>query len=152
MRTLALALLTFTSVGIGAETKPFKWSGDLNVPDPTSVSLDEEGNAYVASTTRRKYSDLDIREHRLWIPDDVGLTSPEEKLAFYRKELAPGKMKAPRGSLKDHNKDGSIDWNDLKRFKALIEQVESVAKLEGVKIAAGGRWTKPDLPHFELTA
>jgi len=120
MRTLALALLTFTSVGIGAETKPFKWSGDLNVPDPTSVSLDEDGNAYVASTTRRKYSDLDIREHRLWIPDDVGLTSPEEKLAFYRKELAPGKMKAPRGSLKDHNKDGSIDWNDLTFHKEAI--------------------------------
>jgi quinoprotein glucose dehydrogenase len=113
MRSFALALLTLTSVGIGAETKPFRWSGDLNVPDPTSVSFDEAGNAYVASTTRRKVGDLDIREHRLWIPDDVGLTSPEDKLAFYQKELAPGKMKTARGSLKDHNKDGSVDWKDL---------------------------------------
>ena len=120
MRTFALALLTLTSVGIGAETKPFKWSGDLNVPDPTSVSFDEAGNAYVASTTRRKVGDLDIREHRVWIPDDVGLTSPEDKLAFYQKELAPGKMKAPRGSLKDHNKDGSIDWKDLTFHKEAI--------------------------------
>jgi quinoprotein glucose dehydrogenase len=113
MRSFALALLTLTSVGIGAETKPFRWSGDLNVPDPTSVSFDEAGNAYVASTTRRKVGDLDIREHRVWIPDDVGLTSPEDKLAFYQKELAPGKMKTARGSLKDHNKDGSVDWKDL---------------------------------------
>ncbi len=107
-------------VATGAEVKPFKWSGDLNVPDPTSVTLDEAGNAYLASTTRRKYGDLDIREHRLWIPDDVGLTSPEEKLAFYQRELAPGKLKTPRGSLKDHNKDGSVDWKDLTYHKESI--------------------------------
>lgn len=120
MRILGLALLSLFGAGLGAEVKPFKWSGDLNVPDPTSVSFDEAGNAYVASTTRRKVGDLDIREHRMWIPDDVGLTSPEEKLAFYQKELAPGKMKAPRGSLKDHNKDGSIDWKDLTFHKEAI--------------------------------
>ena len=113
MRLPAFALLATVVVGFGAEAKPFKWSGDLNVPDPTSVTFDESGNAYVASTTRRKAGDLDIREHRLWIPDDVGLTSPADKLAFYQRELAPGKMKAGRGSLKDHNKDGSVDWKDL---------------------------------------
>jgi quinoprotein glucose dehydrogenase len=113
MRLPAFALLASVVVGIGAEVKPFKWSGDLNVPDPTSVTFDEAGNAYVASTTRRKVGDLDIREHRLWIPDDVGLTSPADKLAFYQRELAPGKMKSGRGSLKDHNKDGSVDWKDL---------------------------------------
>ena len=113
MRLPAFALLAAVIVGFGAEVKPFKWSGDLNVPDPTSVTFDEAGNAYVASTTRRKVGDLDIREHRLWIPDDVGLTSPADKLAFYQRELAPGKMKSGRGSLKDHNKDGSVDWKDL---------------------------------------
>lgn len=120
MRTLALALLTLSGLGIGAEPKPFKWSGEINVPDPTAVTFDEAGNAYVSSTTRRKACDLDIREHRMWIPDDVGLTSPEDKLAFFQKELAPGKMKAPRGSLKDHNKDGSIDWKDLTFHKETI--------------------------------
>jgi quinoprotein glucose dehydrogenase len=113
MRLPAFALLASVVAGFGAEVKPFKWSGDLNVPDPTSVTFDEAGNAYVASTTRRKVGDLDIREHRLWIPDDVGLTSPADKLAFYQRELAPGKMKSGRGSLKDHNKDGSVDWKDL---------------------------------------
>ena len=121
MRKLRLiAILLSAGLCEGAELKPFKWSGELNVPDPTSCTLDEAGNAYVASTTRRKAADLDIREHAVWIPDDVGLTSPEEKLAFYQRELAPGKMKAPRGGLKDHNKDGSIDWKDLTFHKEAI--------------------------------
>ena len=109
--SLSLSVALFAA--LGAEVKPFRWSGQLNVPDPTSCTLDEAGNVYVASTTRRKAGDLDIREHSIWIPDDVGLTSPQEKLAFFQRELAPGKLKAPRGGLKDHNKDGSIDWNDL---------------------------------------
>ena len=113
MRVSLLALFVASIAVLGAEVKPFKWSGELNVPDPTSVTFDEAGNAYVASTTRRKVGDLDIREHRAWIPDDVGLTSPAEKLAFFQRELAPGKMKIGRGSLKDHNKDGSVDWKDL---------------------------------------
>ena len=109
----SFALFVASIAALGAEVKPFKWSGELNVPDPTSVTFDEAGNAYVASTTRRKVGDLDIREHRVWIPDDVGLTSPAEKLTFFQRELAPGKMKTSRGSLKDHNKDGSVDWKDL---------------------------------------
>ena len=116
----SFALFVASIAVLGAEVKPFKWSGELNVPDPTSVSFDEAGNAYVASTTRRKVGDLDIREHRVWIPDDVGLTSPAEKLAFYQRELAPGKMKTTRGSLKDHNKDGAIDWKDLTFHKEAI--------------------------------
>lgn len=120
MRALALALLTLSGVGVGAETKPFKWSGALNVPDPVAVTVDEAGNVYVTSTTRRKAADLDIREHSVWIPDDVSLTSPADKLAFYQRELAPGKLKAPRGGLKDHNKDGSIDWKDLIVHKETI--------------------------------
>lgn len=98
---------------VGAEMKPFKWSGQLNIPDPTACTVDEAGNVYVASTTRRKAGDLDIREHIQWIPEDVALTSPAEKLAFYQKVLAPGALRTGRGGLKDHNKDGSVDWKDL---------------------------------------
>ena len=90
-----------------------RWSGDLNVPDPVAVTTDPQGRVYVSATTRRKVADLDIREHPMWIPDDVSLTSVEEKEAFLKRELAPGKLRLPRGSLKDHNKDGSIDWKDL---------------------------------------
>ncbi len=90
-----------------------KWSGALNVPDPVACTVDPWGRVYVTSTTRRKVGDLDIREHTMWIPDDVGFTSVDDKMAFYHRELAPGKMRAPRGDLRDHNGDGSIDWKDL---------------------------------------
>ncbi|MFO1437661.1 MAG: PVC-type heme-binding CxxCH protein [Verrucomicrobiaceae bacterium] len=100
-----------------------KWSGDLNVPDPVAVTTDEKGRVYVAATTRRKVADLDIREHSMWIADDVSLTSVEEKEAFLKRELAPGKLRLPRGGLKDHNKDGSIDWKDLTVHSERIYQL-----------------------------
>lgn len=100
-----------------------KWSGDLNVPDPVAVTVDPMGRVYVAATTRRKAADLDIREHAMWIPDDVALTSVEEKRAFLTRELAPGKLRQPRGMLKDHNGDGSIDWHDLTTPKERIYQL-----------------------------
>jgi putative membrane-bound dehydrogenase-like protein len=100
-----------------------KWSGALNVPDPVACTVDPQGRVYVSATTRRKAADLDIREHAAWIPNDVALTSVAEKSAFLREALAPGKLRAPRGGLKDHNKDGSIDWKDLTVFSERIYQL-----------------------------
>jgi len=116
--------LVFLSLPVvAAEVSLHRWSGDLNVPDPVACSVDEQGRVYVAATTRRKVGDLDIREHMMWIPDDVSFTSVEDKKAFYHRELAPGKMRLPRGSLKDHNKDGSIDWKDLTVHSERIYQL-----------------------------
>ncbi|MEY2881425.1 MAG: hypothetical protein RLZZ15_3805, partial [Verrucomicrobiota bacterium] len=100
-----------------------KWSGAVNVPDPVACAVDPQGRVYVTTTTRRKVGDLDIREHPMWIPDDVGLASVEEKAAFLRRELAPGKLRAPRGGLADHNADGSIDWKDLTFHSEVIYQL-----------------------------
>jgi quinoprotein glucose dehydrogenase len=115
-------MLCVPGPGLGEESKKqsetqamqmTKWSGKLNVPDPVAVAVDPQGRVYVAATTRRKVADLDIREHQEWIPDDVGLNSVEAKREFYHRELAPGKWRRGRGSLVDHNKDGSVDWKDL---------------------------------------
>jgi quinoprotein glucose dehydrogenase len=100
-----------------------RWSGTLNVPDPVAVTVDPQGRIYVSATTRRKVADLDIREHTQWIPDDVALTSVDEKEAFLKRELAPGKTRLPRGGLADHNKDGSIDWKDLTVHSERIYQL-----------------------------
>lgn len=100
-----------------------KWSGEINVPDPVACAVDPQGRVYVAATTRRKVGDLDIREHTMWIPDDVALTSVADKEAFFKRELAPGKMRAPRASLKDHNGDGSIDYKDLTHHTERIYQL-----------------------------
>lgn len=108
-----------SAVGLTVE----RWSGALNVPDPVACSVDPKGRVYVASTARRKAADLDIREYPKWIPDDVGLQSIEEKTAFLRRALAPGMMRVPRGTFKDHNGDGSIDWKDLTAISDKIYQL-----------------------------
>jgi hypothetical protein len=85
-----LLLLVLLAQGQAAEVALHRWSGSLNVPDPVACAVDEAGRVYVTATTRRKVADLDIREHPLWIPDDVGLTSVEAKRAFLQRELATG--------------------------------------------------------------
>ncbi|MCX6953545.1 MAG: HEAT repeat domain-containing protein, partial [Verrucomicrobia bacterium] len=102
-----------TADTVTKEVELQKWSGPINVPDPVSVAVDPQGRVYVTATTRRKVGDLDIREHMMWVPNDVAMTSVEEKSAFLKEALAPGKLRQPRGALKDHNGDGSIDWKDL---------------------------------------
>ena len=49
--------------------------------------------------------------------------SIEEKAAFLHSALAPGKLRSPRGGLKDHNGDGSIDWKDLTVISDRIYQL-----------------------------
>jgi len=115
-----LVLLGFGISLLAAEVQPIKWSGAINVPDPVAVTVDEHGAVYAATTTRRKIADLDIREHTQWIADDQALTSAEEKEAFYKRVLAPGKLRGPQGGLKDHNGDGSVDWRDLVVHKERI--------------------------------
>jgi putative membrane-bound dehydrogenase-like protein len=122
MRPLFLSLL-IAQAATAAEVTLHRWSGSLNVPDPVACTVDEKGRVYVAATTRRKAADLDIREHPMWITDDVGLSSVEEKREFLKRELAPGKLRLPRGGLKDHNKDGSIDWKDLTVHSERIYQL-----------------------------
>ena len=118
-----LLLLVLLAQGQAAEVALHRWSGSLNVPDPVACAVDEAGRVYVTATTRRKVADLDIREHPLWIPDDVGLTSVEAKRAFLQRELATGKLHQPRGGLRDHNQDGSIDWRDLTVHSERIYQL-----------------------------
>lgn len=105
-----------------------KWSGEFNVPDPVACTVDPQGRVYVTQTTRRKVADLDIREHTQWIPNDVAMESIDQKKAFYHDVLAPGKTPRPRGSLKDHNQDGSIDWKDLTVHTERIYRLEDSDK------------------------
>ncbi|MFK8114270.1 MAG: PVC-type heme-binding CxxCH protein [Rubripirellula sp.] len=116
--TFSFLLLLLTSAVVSAQDeKPLefsRWSGDLNVPDPVAISFDNHGTAYVTQTQRRKAQDLDIRNNRDWIPNDVGFQSVEQKRAFYRSRLAPGTDQARnRDRVRDHNNDGSHDWKDL---------------------------------------
>ncbi|MEM7474633.1 MAG: hypothetical protein AAF483_06535 [Planctomycetota bacterium] len=91
-----------------------KWSAAINVPDPVAISVDDQGRVFVTQTRRRKIQDLDIRQHREWIPNDLSFTSVEQKSAFYRSQLAiDGDSKKQAKHVKDWNEDGKHDWRDL---------------------------------------
>jgi len=97
--------------------------------NPVSVSVDVDGTVYVTETARRKIADLDIREYikKGWAAEDVSHTSIGDKLAFFRKEL-DGKQKFPGSSLKDWNKDGKVDANDL---TAISEKIIRLTDSDG---------------------
>lgn len=106
-----------------------KWSGDVNVPDPVAISLDNRGRAYVTQTQRRKIQDLDIRENRDWIPHDVGFTTVEDKRNFYRQQMPIGGDNAAAARrVDDLNADGAHDWRDL---TAISEKIHRIADTDG---------------------
>lgn len=121
-----------------------KWSGDLNVPDPVAISLDNQGRAYVTQTQRRKAQDLDIRRFRDWIPNDVGFETVEDKRAFYHDVLAPGKGDK---RIADLNEDGSNDYRDL---MVLSEKIHLLEDTDGDGIADQSRVFAEDF-RTELT-
>ena len=61
-----------------------KWTPNFLVPDPVALSFDNQGRAYVTQTQRRKANDLDIRQNRDWIPDDLSFKTPDDN-----KKLSP---------------------------------------------------------------
>jgi quinoprotein glucose dehydrogenase len=97
--------------------------------NPVSVSVDVDGTIYVTETARRKAADLDIREFVKfgWVPHDVSHTSIEEKQKFFEEQL-DGKNTFKGTSLKDHNKDGTIDVKDL---TAVTEKIIRITDKDG---------------------
>ena len=79
-----------------------KWTPNLNIPDPVAISMDNKGRAYVTQTVRRKAQDLDIRNNRDWVPDDVGLDSVEDKREFFKAQLSSERSVENVGRVLDH--------------------------------------------------
>ncbi len=100
------------------------WTPDFEVPDPVAISIDEQGRAYVTQTQRRKAQDLDIRNNRDWIVNDVGFQSVEEKRAFYLDRLAPENSAENTARVADLNGDGSHDYLDLMQLSERIYLIQ----------------------------
>lgn len=102
-----------------------KWSGPINVPDPVALSLDDQGRVYVTQTRRRKIQDLDIRQHRGWISNDLGLCTVSDKSQFFKTQLAiGGPQDKQRKHVQDVNGDGQHDWRDLTVISEVIYRLE----------------------------
>lgn len=87
------------------------------VASPVAITFDEQNNAYITQTTRRKAADLDIRRHTQWIPHDLSFQTIEDKLNFYHEHLGQKKSTLNKSWLIDRNKDHSHDYRDLTVLK-----------------------------------
>ncbi|TWT39229.1 PVC-type heme-binding CxxCH protein [Blastopirellula retiformator] len=105
-----------------------RWSGDVNVPDPVAISLDNQGRAYVTQTMRRKSQDLDIRANTDWIPDDVAFEWPADKQAFFHAQMPVSGPEPKKKRVDDMNVDGVKDWRDL---MVLSEQIHRLEDMDG---------------------
>lgn len=100
------------SVGTAEGLELTLWAPDALVAGAVALDVDPRGRVFLTRTVRRKTSDLDIREHRRWMADDLKLETVEERRDFLRRELAPERS-ASNTWLEDLNRDGSHDWRDL---------------------------------------
>ncbi|MBG86208.1 MAG: hypothetical protein CMO80_04830 [Verrucomicrobiales bacterium] len=101
-----------------------KWSADIAVPDPVAISVDNRGRVFATQTQRRKANDLDIRNNRDWVPDDVGFKSVEDKRRHFKSRLRPEDSEKNTKRVKDYNGDGLHDWRDLTNLTERIHLLE----------------------------
>lgn len=99
------------------------WASDSLAPDPVAMSIDDQGRVYLIRTNRQKNSEFDIRGHRDWMTESIGLQTVEDRRAFLRKTFAPERSKENEW-LKDVNEDGSHDWKDLAVEKDEVWRLE----------------------------
>lgn len=129
-RTLSGLLSSAFFLPLNAETPDpqslqfTKWTPNFLVPDPVAISFDDQGRAYVSQTQRRKANDLDIRLNRDWIPTDLSFESPDNKRAFYQRTFTPENSIANAERVKDYNKDGKHDLQDLQFLSERIHLIE----------------------------
>lgn len=98
------------------------WAPGNLLSNAVALSIDNQGIAYIAETSRRKSSDIDIRVHLDWVTEDLALTSIEDTKAFHLKKLDPT-LSNENSWQEDFNEDGIIDWQDLTVQSEYIRRV-----------------------------
>lgn len=99
------------------------WASDSLAPDPVAMSIDDQGRVYINRTNRQKNSEFDIRGHRDWMTESIGLQTVEDRRAFLHKIFAPERS-SENSWLDDLNEDGLHDWKDLAVEKDEIWRLE----------------------------
>ncbi|MCB0838730.1 MAG: PQQ-dependent sugar dehydrogenase, partial [Bacteroidetes bacterium] len=98
------------------------WAPGPLLSNAVALSFDNDGVAYIAETSRRKTSDIDIREHRDWMTEDIGLQSLEDTRAFHLAKLDPS-LSEQNQWQPDFNGDSIHDWKDLMVQSEYIRRV-----------------------------
>lgn len=98
------------------------WAPGPLISNAVAISIDNQGVAYVSETQRRKSSDLDIRQHRDWMVEDISLQTIEETREFHKRKLAT-ELSAENTWQEDFNGDSLHDYRDLEVQTEYIRRV-----------------------------
>ena len=98
------------------------WAPGPLLSNAVALTFDNQGIAYVAETQRRKSSDIDIRQHRDWMVEDIRLQTIEDTRAFHLKKLAT-ELSEENTWQEDFNEDGLHDYRDLEVQSEYIRRV-----------------------------
>lgn len=98
------------------------WAPGPLISNAVAISIDNQGVAYVSETQRRKSSDLDIRQHRDWMVEDISLQTIEETREFHMRKMAP-ELSAENTWQEDFNGDSLHDYRDLEVQTEYIRRV-----------------------------
>jgi quinoprotein glucose dehydrogenase len=99
------------------------WASDSLAPDPIAIAVDDFGKIFLTRSNRQKNSEFDIRGHKDWMTESIGLQNVEDRRAFLRKTFSPENSQK-NAWLKDLNGDGVHDWHDLTVEKDEIWRLE----------------------------
>ena len=88
------------------------WAPGPLLNNAVSLTFDPTGRAFVSETSRRKSSDIDIREHPDWMTEDIGLESLEDTKNFHMTKMATSTSNENTWQ-EDFNNDGHHDFRDL---------------------------------------
>lgn len=88
------------------------WAADSLVTDPIAITIAPDGRIFYSRAERMKNSEFDVRGHMDWTEDIMALQTVEERRDFLRSTFTPGSEQSEL-HLKDLNKDGVKDWQDL---------------------------------------
>ncbi|WP_020208746.1 HEAT repeat domain-containing protein [Gilvimarinus chinensis] len=103
------------------------WADNELLGDPVALSMDWQGNAWVAVTNRSNNSEFDIRGWPQWHADTLSFTSVAERAEFLKQFFAESNNLGP-DDVPDRNSDGKHDWRDLAVIK---EEVLKVSDTDG---------------------
>lgn len=98
------------------------WAPGPLLRNAVALSFDNQGVAYVSETSRRKSSDLDIREHRDWMIDDLRLQTIEDTRDLHLQKMAT-ELSEQNTWQEDLNQDSVHDYRDLEVQSEYIRRV-----------------------------
>ncbi|MDO3386755.1 HEAT repeat domain-containing protein [Gilvimarinus sp. SDUM040013] len=98
------------------------WASEKLLADPVALSMDYDGNAWVAITHRSNNSEFDIRPYPHWLTPSQAMTSVEDRRAFLKDYFGADKN-LTKEDVPDRNKDGVHDWQDLAVVKEEVLKI-----------------------------